>query len=141
MYRLRRNLRRMSSLVRSLVLLALIAAACAPESGASVRFQTPLDGDTVTSPVPVEMSAENFIVEAAANGVTEGHGHLHIMIDTPCVQRRLTVPPDAQHVHFGLGQTSATLDLPPGEHFLCLQAADGAHTALQATDEITITVK
>ena len=120
--------------------LALIAAACSAETDARVFFIEPEDGATVTAPVAVEMGIENFIVEPAANGVNEGRGHLHIMIDTPCVGARLTVPPDDQHLHFGQGQTTATLDLAPGEHFLCLQAADGNHTALRAVDEITINV-
>jgi len=32
------------------------------------------------------------------------------------------------------------LTLAPGEHTLCLQAADGAHAALDITRELTITV-
>ncbi len=136
----RRINRRSIAFVHALAVVAILAAACSPDSGESVRFATPLDGDSVTSPVTVEMIAENFVVEPAANGVTAGHGHLHIMIDTPCVEPRLTVPPDDQHLHFGKGQTSAVLDLDPGRHFLCLQAADGSHTALRAVDEITITV-
>lgn len=117
------------------------ASACSSsDPGGSVEFVEPRDGEVVTSPVTVEMAAEGFVVEPAANGVRQGHGHLHIMIDTLCVEPRLTVPPDAQHLHFGLGQTTASLDLAPGEHFLCLQAADANHTALPLTDEITITV-
>lgn len=101
----------------------------------------PSDGDVVTSPVAVEMEAIDLDIEPAANGVGEGRGHFHVMIDAPCVEARLTVPQDRQHVHFGQGQTTATLDLDPGIHFLCLQAADGNHTALPLTDEITITVR
>jgi hypothetical protein len=105
-----------------------------------VTFVSPRDGDVVTSPVEVKMAAEDFIVEPAANSVREGHGHLHIMVDAPCVESRLTVPPDDQHLHFGDGSTSAKIALEPGEHFLCLQAADGAHKALPIVDEIAITV-
>ena len=131
---------------RRLLVLALVSAglmsSCAEsEDGASVRFIQPIDGSTVSSPVAVEMGVENFIVEPAANGVIEGHGHLHIMIDTTCVEARRTVPPDAQHLHFGKGQTETVLDLEPGTHFLCLQAADGDHGALAAIHEITITVE
>ena len=32
------------------------------------------------------------------------------------------------------------LDLAPGEHTLCLQVGDGAHTALDLTSEITVNV-
>ena len=123
------------------VLLALILAACGSDDGVSVVFAEPLDGATVSSPFEVRMEVDGFTVEPATNGVRDGHGHLHIMIDSPCVDQRLTVPPDDQHLHFGKGQTTATLDLEVGEHFLCLQAADGLHTALPYVDEITITVE
>lgn len=125
----------------ALVILATSAAAsCGDGSEARVSFAQPQDGAEVIAPFTVEMVVENFVVEPAANGVNEGRGHLHIMVDAPCVQPRLTVPPDPQHLHFGDGRTMAVLDLEPGQHFLCVQAADGDHTALAATDEITITV-
>ena len=132
------SLRRLAMI---LVALSLAAIGCSTEEEARVRFVEPADGATVSSPLRVVMSATDFIVEPAANGVTEGHGHLHIMVDAPCVQARLTVPPDSQHLHFGNGQTETELDLAPGEHFLCLQAADGSHTALRAVHEITIVVE
>lgn len=127
--------------IAALVALAIAASGCSSSgAGGEVRFVTPRDGDVVSSPVRVEMSAEGFVVEPAANGVGEGRGHLHIMVDAPCVEARLTVPSDDQHLHFGAGQTTAVLDLEPGEHFLCLQAADGNHTALPIVDEIRVTV-
>ena len=48
-----------------------------------------------------------------------------------------------QHLHFGDGSIETELALTPGEHTLCLQAADGAHTALPGegmTHTISITV-
>ena len=119
----------------------IATAACGDRPAGEVRFLTPTDGQVVTSPVRVQMEAIDFVLEPAANGVNEGRGHLHIMIDTPCVEARLTVPPSEQHLHFGQAQTTALLDLEPGEHYLCLQAANGNHTALAITDEITITVE
>jgi hypothetical protein len=44
------------------------------------------------------------------------------------------------HRHVDDGASEAELDLPAGEHTLCLQAGDGEHAALDLTDEITITV-
>ena len=129
-----------TGLAVALLLAASGLAACSSASDERVIFIAREDGATVSSPFLVEMATENFVVEPAANGVREGSGHLHIMIDAPCVEARLTVPPDEQHLHYGGGQTTAALDLLPGEHFLCLQTADGSHTALAATHEITITV-
>ena len=42
-------------------------------------------------------------------------------------------------MHFGKGQSRGTVYLSPGEHELCLHAADGTHTALPATHTITVT--
>ena len=54
-----------------------------------------------------------------------------------------TIITDDQHLHFGKGQAVAKLELPPGEHVLRLQFANGAHIALagpQYRDEITVMV-
>lgn len=108
-------------------------------SGPSVAFVTPTEGASVSNPVQVELKAEGFALEPAGE-VHEGAGHLHVMVDTPCVATGAAIPKDAQHVHFGKGQTTGSIDMAAGKHTLCLQAGDGAHTALDLTDEITITV-
>ncbi len=145
-----------SNLLRALAVVAaatLLAAACGDDdddvgSGAtttaeagepSVAFVAPTDGASVSNPVVVEFAAEGFTLEPAGE-VHEGAGHLHVMVDVPCLAPGETIPRDAQHVHFGKGQTEGTIDMEAGEHTLCLQAGDGTHTALDLTDEITITV-
>jgi hypothetical protein len=53
------------------------------------------------------------------------------------------VPADAQHVHFGKGQTETTLELAPGQHTLQLLLGDGNHIPHQpplTSDIITVTV-
>lgn len=104
-----------------------------------VFFVEPADGATVTAPVKVVMGAENFVVEAATDVAVEGHGHLHIMVDTDCVDVGQGIPKDDTHLHFGKGQLEAELELAPGEHTLCLQAADGLHVALPG-DGMTHTI-
>ncbi|MEE8331207.1 MAG: DUF4399 domain-containing protein [Acidimicrobiia bacterium] len=123
------------------VLLAMATAACASDAEGRVFFEEPRDEAVVVSPVPVVMGAEGFIIEPASEGVGDGRGHFHIIIDRPCVQPRLTVGADGEHLHFGGGQETALLELEPGEHTLCLQVADGSHTALDLTDEIAIIVE
>lgn len=108
---------------------------------ASVSFTSPEDGDTVASPVKVKMEADNFTVEPASSGVHQGAGHLHIMVDTDCVAEGEVIPNDETHKHYGMAQTEAELPLEPGDHNLCLQAADGAHVALPVTSVISITVE
>ncbi|MCI0396382.1 MAG: DUF4399 domain-containing protein [Chloroflexi bacterium] len=128
----------------SCLILALLLVACqgnAPEP--QVRFAQPADGASVSSPVRVVMTAENFIVEPAGEA-RDGAGHLHIMVDTPCLPAGESIPRDDAHVHFGEGRTEAELELTPGTHTLCLQAADGQHKALAgegATQSITVQVQ
>lgn len=117
------------------------ATGSAPSAEGSVSFDSPSDGDTVSSPVTLEMSAEGVTVEPADAGVNEGAGHLHVMVDTDCVPAGQAIPKDDSHVHFGDGSTTGELELEPGEHTLCLQLADGDHVATDITDEITITVE
>lgn len=125
-------------LISLVMLLALIGCA---DDAPRVRFSQPRDGATVSSPVNVEMAAEEFTIEPAAEGVHAGAGHLHIMIDVPCLAAGQTIPKDDAHLHFGDGSTSAELALTPGQHTLCLQAADGAHVALDGLQHsIAITV-
>lgn len=96
-------------------------------------------GDTVSSPVAVTMTASGVEIEPAG-AVREGAGHFHITIDGDCIDAGEVIPKDATHVHFGDGSTETTLDLPPGEHVLCLQVGDGAHTALPLTHRLTLVV-
>ena len=106
----------------------------------SVSFAAPANAAVVAGPVTVEMAAKDFDVEPAGQ-VNDGAGHFHVMINEACVPAGDVIPADAGHLHFGDGATEATLELPPGEHTLCLQAGDGLHTALDLTDVITITVE
>jgi hypothetical protein len=127
------------------MLLAFMLTACggSDEPEWRVFFTNIKDGDTVSSPVTVQWSAENFTIEPAGE-VKDGAGHLHVMIDVPCVTAGEAVPADDNHRHFGMAQTETLLELSPGEHTLCLQAADGVHTALDgdgATEVIDITVE
>ena len=148
-----RQHRRRCFVLGPLVATMLLLAACAPvqpvtapaaPTAPRVYFGAPTDGATVSSPVKVTMAAENFAVEPASETVTAGHGHLHIMVDAECVAAGQGVPKDETHLHFGKGQLEAELELAPGPHTLCLQAADGLHVALPGdgmTQTIAITVE
>lgn len=115
------------------------------QSGAA-SFGNLTDGDTVTTPVAVEMLAEGVdIVPAGAPAV--GEAHFHIMRDIPCVDTGTLIPgpseedAEAGYLHFGDGSTEAALDLAPGEYTLCIQLGDGAHVGFGDTQTITITVE
>ena len=108
----------------------------------SVRFVTPVDGAVVSSTFGVEMAAEGLTIEPAGE-INENAGHFHISIDADFVVPGELVPFDEQHLHFGQGQMTTTLDLEPGVHSLRLQVANGAHIALEGEayrDVITVTV-
>ena len=127
------------------LLVAGLLAACGGAAGPTPRvfFTAPADGATVSGPVHVTLGSENFTVEPAG-AVKAGAGHLHIMVDTDCLKAGEVIPNDATHLHYGKAQLEADLDLAPGPHMLCLQAADGAHTALMGEglrQQITLTVE
>jgi hypothetical protein len=136
---------------RVLVLLTPIAllAACGDDGGdpaaedqpddASVSFVSPSDGDHVAGGVALEMEANGLTIEPAGE-VREGAGHFHVIADDGCVAPGAAVAKDADHVHFGKGQSEGTIYLAPGEHELCLQPGDGAHVALDLTDRVTVVV-
>lgn len=124
------------------IFLMLLVSACSSNEP-QVTFTNVNDGDTVSSPVHLEWGAENFTIEPAGE-VNEAAGHLHIMVDTPCIVAGEVVPNDETHLHFGKAQTEVDLELSPGEHTLCLQAADGEHRALAGdgmTQVIEVTVE
>jgi hypothetical protein len=145
----RRLTLRPSHALAALAALVIAAAACGdtePPKGEvgiasepSVAFASPHDGDAVANPVEVAFEAHGFALEPAGE-VHDDAGHLHVMVDVPCVEPGQAIPRDASHVHFGMGQSEGRLDLEAGTHTLCLQAGDGTHTALDLTDEITIEV-
>ena len=123
------------------VAVALALAACGDDDPAAVTvsFEQPTDGAAVAGGVTVTMTADGLTIEEAGEA-HEGAGHFHVIADDGCVKPGEVVPRDADHVHFGKGQSEGTIYLTPGTHELCLQAADGTHHALDATDTVTVDV-
>ena len=54
-------------------------------------------------------------------------GHHHLLVDTDLPPLDQEIPNDKNHLHYGLGQTEAHLELPPGRHTLQLLFADDSH--------------
>jgi hypothetical protein len=54
-------------------------------------------------------------------------GHHHLLIDSKLPPLDEPIPNDFNHLHFGAGQTEATVTLPPGRHTLQLLLGDEAH--------------
>jgi len=124
--------------------LALAQAKRTPSpAGAEVYFIAPQDGATVSSPVTVKFGLKGMGIAPA--GITfENSGHHHLIIDAELPPVGAPIPTDAQHMHFGKGQSEATIELKPGKHTLQLLLGDFAHTPhdpVVSSKKITITVK
>ncbi|RNI32712.1 DUF4399 domain-containing protein [Hanamia caeni] len=111
--------------------------------GATVFFKNLKDGQTVSSPVKVEMSANGISVDSAG-AVKPNSGHFHILIDAEdSIPAGQVIAKDSSHLHFGNAQQEASLTLAPGKHKLALQFADGAHRSYgnKLDQVVSITVK
>lgn len=112
-------------------------------SGAKVFFKNLKNGQTVSSPLKVEMGAENISVDSAGE-IKPNSGHFHLLIDAgDSTPAGVVVPKDSAHLHFGNAQKEATINLSPGKHTLALQFADGIHRSYgnKLSDAITVNVK
>jgi hypothetical protein len=106
-------------------------------------FISPKDGENAASPVTVRFGLRGMGI-APAGVAMENTGHHHLLIDAPPPDFNLPVPADANHVHFGKGQTEAQVTLAPGKHTLQLLLADHLHIPHDPpvmSKPITVTVK
>ena len=108
---------------------AVAAAAQAPSTrtpptGAELSIITPKNGATVAPDVTVRFGLKGMGV--APSGVAREHtGHHHLLVDVkelPAAGQPISK--DAQHLHFGGGQTETVLKLAPGTHTLQLELGD-----------------
>jgi hypothetical protein len=121
---------------RILVLLlgaAAIATALAADlprtaapADAELYLISPKDGETATSPLTVRFGLRGMGI-APAGIAMENTGHHHLLIDAAPPAFDRPIPADANHVHFGKGQTEAVITLAPGRHRLQLLLADHLH--------------
>jgi Domain of unknown function (DUF4399) len=93
---------------------------------AYVYIGWPLDGATVGTKFKIWFGTRNFGIAPA--GVQKPNtGHHHLLIDVPVPPLDEPIPNDRNHLHFGLGQTEAIVELPPGKHTLQLLMGDADH--------------
>ena len=94
---------------------------------AYVYIGWPNDNETVrTTHIKIWFGTRSFGV-APAGTSKKNTGHHHLLIDSPLPPLDQPIPNDKRHLHFGLGQTETTIDLPPGKHTLQLVMGDGDH--------------
>jgi len=94
--------------------------------GAQVYFTELKDGAVVPPKFTVYFGLKNMGV-APAGSARANSGHHHLLIDTNLPPLDQPIPNDFNHLHFGAGQTQATVTLKPGEHTLQLLFADKDH--------------
>jgi Domain of unknown function (DUF4399) len=134
-----------ASLLAFLVPVAALAEAVATPSAkdAKVFIIEPKAGAAVTSPVTVKFGIEGMEIAPAGTDKANS-GHHHLIIDTKLEELTAAIPADANHIHFGKGQTETTIDLKPGDHTLQLILGDKNHVPHNppvVSDVIKITVK
>jgi Domain of unknown function (DUF4399) len=112
---------------------------------AKVYFINIKDGDTVTSPVKVQFGLSGMGI-APAGTEAPNTGHHHLLIDTTLEGEALNeaIPMDEHHLHFGKGQTEASVTLDKGQHTLQLVLGDWSHVPHKPpvmSERITVTVE
>ena len=109
-----------------LIPLNAVEKSSSPEK-AMLYIISPLDGDTVSSPVKVIFGLNGMGV-APAGIKMKNTGHHHLLIDLNHLPDiNLPIPSDEHHRHFGKGQTEAFIELDKGEHTLQLILGDHMH--------------
>ncbi len=111
--------------------------------GTGVGFVSPLDGDTVSNPITVNMAVGGLRLQKASEPVTAGFGHLGVVIDGPVPAEGTTFTADATHLDLANAEHSATLpELTPGAHTLSVVFMNAANVSsgplLAETIHITV---
>jgi hypothetical protein len=94
--------------------------------GAGVYFEDLKDGAVIPPKVIIHFGLKNMGI-APAGSDRPNSGHHHLLIDTELPLLDQPIPNDFNHLHFGAGQTEATVTLKPGEHTLQLLLGDKDH--------------
>ena len=93
---------------------------------ARVYFVDLHDGSVIAQKATIRFGLINMGVAPA--GIDKPNtGHHHLLIDTKLPPLDEPIPNDFNHLHFGAGQTEATVTLPPGKHTLQLLLGDANH--------------
>ena len=116
--------------------------AAAKDGKNGVYWIAPKDGATVGQEFDVKMGVIGYELAPASEGLQEGTGHHHIVVDQAGgdVDKGTEIPFDATHLHYGKAQKDATIKLEPGTHTLTLQFANAKHMSYGKKFAKTITV-
>lgn len=106
---------------------AASAPALTPSApGAKAYFVDLNDGATIPPKSILHFGLSGMGVAPA--GVNKPNsGHFHILIDAEPPETQSPIPNNENHLHYGGGQTEATLTLAPGKHTLQIVMGDANH--------------
>lgn len=107
---------------------------------AKVYFKNIKDGETVSSPLKIEMGVDKMALDTANGKIKPASGHHHILLEMDSVIAGTVIPKDSTHLHFGNAQSQAEVKLTPGKHKLTLQFADALHRSYGSKLTATVTV-
>lgn len=107
---------------------------------ARVFFIEPKDGAVVKGAVKVVMGLEGMTIKPSGK-VVKGTGHHHVLVNRGAMRKGKVIPTDKTHLHYGKGQTEASIKLAPGDYRLTMQFADGLHRSYGPRLSATIRVK
>ena len=95
-------------------------------SSSELYFIEPKDGQVVEKTFVVKFGLKDFGVAPAGYDINNT-GHHHLLIDVELPDLNKPIPADANHLHFGGGQTETLATLSPGEYSLQLLVGDKFH--------------
>jgi hypothetical protein len=106
-----------------------------------VRIVQPANNSQLSSPIKVCMEVSGLVVEKAKQGVNEGRGHHHLLLNS--LPLDLSQPIGKQEIHMGDGSKCKELTLVPGRHVIYTLFAYGNHVPYdpQISNQIIITIK
>jgi hypothetical protein len=93
-----------------------------------VRIVQPANNSQLSSPIKVCMEVSGLVVEKAKQGVNEGRGHHHLLLNS--LPLDLSQPIGKQEIHMGDGSKCKELTLVPGRHVIYTLFAYGNHVPL-----------
>jgi uncharacterized protein DUF4399 len=118
------------------------AVRTAAPSDAQLRFVGLQDGSVLPQNATIRFGLVNMGVAPA--GIDKANtGHHHLLIDAKLPPLDEPIPNDFNHLHFGAGQTEATVTLSPGRHTIQLLLGDANHVPHDPpvmSQPITVTV-
>ena len=141
----------MRLLISAIALVALVAGAAVVSAGPTKRDPNaelyigwPNDGEVIKKKqIRVWFGLRNMgVAPAGVDVANTGHHHLLIDVDLPPFDE--PIPSDEHHLHFGKGQTEASVELSKGQHTLQLVLGDWSHVPHKPpvmSERITVTVE